>query len=391
VEGTVEHSGDEVKITAQLIRASTDTHLWAASYQRVWQDVLRLQADVARDVTQQISDQLVPVEYKAGSEPTFNPEAYDAYLKGVYFLDKANPDGARTAIRYFQEAVGKDRNFSAAYSRLADCYAFLSATSEMPSAEANTAAKEAAQKAVALDGNLDRAHTVLAWIAQWDWDWIGAETEYKRAIQLNPNSADAHMGYSYLLLTLGESERSAQEEQAANVLDPLSVHTLIGTLSNRYYRRQYDDGLIKARTAIQLYPQVSAFHVLLSNFYAAQRKDKLSAEEILTAEASGGAPLERLAALRAANKTAGPMGLRRKRIELNKKQAGKTSINAYDIAVDYAVVGDKDQALVWLEKALRAHDSKSTVIAVDPIFDSLRSDPRFVGLLRQMGLNPTHS
>jgi TolB-like protein/DNA-binding winged helix-turn-helix (wHTH) protein len=391
VEGTVEHSGDEVKITAQLIRASTDTHLWAASYARVWQDVLRLQADVARDVTQQISDQLVPVDNKAGSEATFNLEAYDAYLKGVYFLDKANPDGARTAIRYFQGAVGKDRNFAAAYSRLADCYAFLSATSEMPSAEANAAAKEAAQKAVALDGNLAQAHTVLAWIAQWDWDWTRAETEYKRAIQLNPNSADAHMGYSYLLLTLGESEKSAQEEQAADVLDPLSVQTLIGTISNLYYRRQYDDGLIRARTAIRLYPQISAFHVLLSNFYTAQRKDKLSVEEILTAEETGGAPLERLAALRAANKTAGPMGLRRKRIELNIKQAGKTSINAYDIAIDYAVAGDKDQALVWLERALQARDSKITVIAVEPIFDNLRSDPRFVGLLRQMGLNPTHS
>jgi hypothetical protein len=174
-------------------------------------------------------------------------------------------------------------------------------------------------------------------------------------------------------------------------LAPLSFQTLIGTTSNRYNRRQCDDGLIKARTAIQFYPQVSALHVLLSNFYAAQRKDKLSAEEILTAEEIGGAPPERLAALRAANKTAGPMGLRRKRIELNKKQAGKTSINAYDIAIDYAVVGDKDQALIWLERALQARDSKITVIAVDPIFDNLRSDPRFVGLLRQMGLNPTHS
>jgi adenylate cyclase len=194
-----------------------------------------------------------------------------------------------------------------------------------------------------------------------------------------------------LLLTLGESEKSAQEEQAADVLDPLSVQTLIGTISNLYYRRQYDDGLIRARTAIRLYPQISAFHVLLSNFYTAQRKDKLSVEEILTAEETGGAPLERLAALRAANKTAGPMGLRRKRIELNIKQAGKTSINAYDIAIDYAVAGDKDQALVWLERALQARDSKITVIAVEPIFDNLRSDPRFVGLLRQMGLNPTHS
>jgi nucleotide-binding universal stress UspA family protein len=149
VEGTVARSGEEIKITAQLIRASTDSHLWAASYARVRQDVLRLQAEVARDVAHQIDDQLVPIERDAGSQPTVNPEAYDAYLKGVFYSDKKSPDGARTTIRYFRASIEKDRSFAAGCSGLATCYATLSYMSEMASGEAYAAAKEAAQKAVA--------------------------------------------------------------------------------------------------------------------------------------------------------------------------------------------------------------------------------------------------
>jgi len=210
------------------------------------------------------------------------------------------------------------------------------------------------------------------------------------AIQLNPNSTNAHIGYSHLLMILGRSEESAREERAANVLDPFSLDTLIVSITNYYHRRQYEEGLSNARTAIEFYPRVFMFHVLLSNFYAAQGNDELSAKEILLAEESGGASPERLAALRAALESAGPMGLRRKRIELNKKLAGPQPINAYDIAIDCAVVRDNDQALVWLEKALQVRDSKIALIAVEPIFDSLRSAPRFASLLRQMGLNPTH-
>src|SRR6266568_226055 len=331
------------------------------------------------------------VKITAGSKPTINPEAYEAYLKGVYFLDKQSSDGVRTAIRYFQGAVEKDHNFAAAYSRLASCYAFLSGMSEIPYGEAYARGKEAAQKAAALDDNLDRAHTALAWIAVLDWDWPRAENEYKRAIQINPNSANAHVGYFYLLLILGKLEESTQEEQAAKVLDPLSLDTLMMSISNSYYRRQYDDGLIKARSAIERYPQVSVFHVLLSNFYAAQGKEKPAAKEILLAEETSGASPERLAALRGALQAVGPKGLRRKRIELNEKLAGKQFMNAYDIAIDSAVVGDSEQAIGWLEKALQARDSKIPLIAVEPVFDRLRSDPRFADLLRQMRLQRTHS
>ncbi len=392
VEGTVASNGDDVKITAQLVRASTDTHVWAASYAGVQQDVLRLQAEVVREVTHHISGQLVPVDNTAESRPAVNPEAYDAYLKGLFYWNKESPAEVRTAIRYFQQAIEKDPNFAAAYSRLASSYASLAFMSEMPSSDAYAAAKQAADKAVALDDNLDHVHTALAWIALADWNWTRAETEYKRAIQLNPNSVNAHIGYFYFFLVWGKSDEAAREERAAVASDPLSIHTLSVSLSSAYHRRQYDEGLAKARTAIELYPQVSVFHVLLSNFYAAKGEDELSAKEILLAEEASGAPPERLAALRAANAIAGSKGLRRKRIELNKKVAANQSMNAYDIAIDCAAVGDSQQSIVWLERAFRAHDPKISLIGVEPIFDNIRSDPRFVSLLHQMGLkNQAHA
>jgi TolB-like protein/tetratricopeptide (TPR) repeat protein len=392
IEGSVLRVGDQIRVSVRLIRADTDEHLWSATYDRELQDVLALQSDVTQGIARNIEVAVNGEQRRSSDAPrTVAPEVYEAYLKGVHFLNKQNPDGTRTAIGYFQGAVEKDHTFAPAYSALAACYVSLSVMSEIPSQEAYARGKEAAQKAVALDDNLDQAHSALAWIAMMDWDWTKAETEYRRAIQIDPNSANAHTGLFFLLLILGRSEESAQEERAAEVLDPLSLHTLATAIYSSYYRRQYDEGIGKARSAIELYPQVPAFHVLLSNFYAAQGQDKPSAEEILLAEETGGASPERLTALRAALDAVGPMGLRRKRIELNEKLAGKQSINAYDIAIDYVAVGDGDRAMGWLEKALRARDSKVHLIAVEPVFDSLRSDPRFVSLLRQMGLQRTSS
>jgi len=393
VEGTVARSNDQVRITAQLIYAPTDSHLWSASFTGSMRDVLELEDKVAGDIANQISDNLRETERDGLRKPrTTNPEAYDAYLKGVYSLNKQTPDDVRAAIRYFQDAIEKDEAFAMAYARLSFAYSLLSISSEMSSAETYKPAKLAAQKAVALDDNLDQAHTALAYVAAYyEWDWAGAEAEYKRTIQLNPNSAAAHMSYSNLLQILGRSRESLEEEHAAKLLDPLSADTFVTSLINLYYRRQYDKGLVQGREALALYPGISMSHVILSNFYAAQGQDKQSAEEILLGEESGGATPERVAALKRANEVGGLKGLRRKRIELNKKAAGKESSNSYDIAIDCAAVGDTDDALVWLERAFQVRDAKLPLIGVEPIFDGLRSNPRFIHLLRQLGLQRSQS
>jgi TolB-like protein/DNA-binding winged helix-turn-helix (wHTH) protein len=393
VEGTVARSKDQVKISAQLIYAPTDGHLWSASFSGSTRDVLELEDKVAVDVTAQIRDNLNLHERDGLRKSwTTNPEAYDAYLRGVYASNKQTPDDMRMAIRYFKEAIEKDQDFAVAYARLSFAYSLLSTLSEMSSAETYQPAKLAAQKAVALDDSLDQAHTALAYVhVYYEWDWGGAEAEYKRTLQLNPNSAAAHMGYSSMLLILGRSDESLEEEHAAKTLDPLSAHTLAFSAMNSYFRREYDKGLAQAREAQSLYPGISAFHTYLSNFYAAQGRDKQSAEEILLNEELGGATPERVAALKAANEFSGTRGLRLKRIELNKKAVGKESSNAYDIAIDCAAVGNTDEALFWLERAFQVRDAKIVLIGVEPIFDGLRSNPRFTRLLSQIGLRSSQS
>jgi TolB-like protein/DNA-binding winged helix-turn-helix (wHTH) protein len=393
VEGTVARSKDQVKISAQLIYAPSDSHLWSASFSGSTRDVLELEDKVAADITTQIRNNLNLPERDGQRKPwTTNPEAYDAYLRGVYLLNKQTPDDVKMAIRYFQQAIAKDPAFAAAYARLSFSYSLLSTSSAMSSAETYKPAKLAAQKAVALDDNLDQAHTALANVASYyEWDWSGAEAEFKRTIQLNPNSTVGHIAYSNLLQILGRSRESLEEERAARMLDPFSVTTLAVSVINSYHRRQYDGGLVQGREALALYPGISVFHVYLSNLYAAQGQDKLSAAEILLGEESRGATPERVAALKVANESAGLRGLRLKRIELNKKAAGKESSNAYDIAIDCAAVGHTDEALFWLERAFQVRDAKIVLIGVEPIFDGLRSNRRFTRLLSQIGLQSSQS
>jgi TolB-like protein/DNA-binding winged helix-turn-helix (wHTH) protein len=392
VEGTVARSNDQVRITAQLIYAPRDSHLWSASFTGSMRDVLELEDKVAGDIANQIGDNLGQRERDGLRKPrTTNLEAYDAYLKGVYSLNKQTPDDVSAAIRYFREAIEKDQEFAMAYARLSLSYEALSQTSEMPSAETYKPAKLAAQKAVALDDNLDQAHEVVAGIAAYyEWDWDKAEAEYKRAIQLNPNSATAHIAYSYLLQILGRSRESLEEERASKILDPVSLNALSISATNSYFRRQYDEGIVQARAAVALYP-ISNFHVLLSNFYTAKGQDQQSAKEILLAEESGGTTEEWMAALKKANEVGGLKGLRRKRIELNKKAARMAPSHAYDIAIDCAAVGDTEEALVWLERAFQARDIKVYLVGVEPIFDGLRSNPRFIHLVRQLGLQRSQS
>jgi len=386
VEGTVGRNGNEVKITAQLIRAATDTHVWAASYARVHQDVLRLQAEVAEEITRQISNRLTTVERTGSSKPSMVvPEAYEAYLKGLYFSNRLTPNDLRTGLDYYQAAIGKAPNYAAAYAGLARTYMALSALGEMSGSEANARARQAAEKAVALDENLVEAHDALGAIAQlYDWDWNKAQREYRRAIDLNPNYASPHLGYSALLLTLGKPKESAEEVRKAKELDPLSLSTYSTGVFHLYVAREYDEALLEARRGLELYPDAPLLHDLLSGIYAQTEQPRLAAEEALKAEESWGASQERLVALRRAYEASGAEGFWRQRVELNKKVAGHQYLNAFDIANDYALLGDRSETLDWLERAYRVRDLRFPYVRFIPCFDSVRSDPRFQDLVRGM-------
>jgi len=388
VEGSVVRSGNKVRITTQLIDARRDVHLWAQSYERQVDDILDVQDSIALDIAAEIGAKLTSQDQArmAVSRP-IDSETHELYLKGIYFNDKETPDDVRMATDYFRKALERDHDYAAAYAGLAHCYTFLSAVNEMPTAEGFVHAKEAAEKAVALDDKLDDAHVEMAYIAmEHEWDWRKAESEFQRALALNPNSARAHGGLSYLLMILGRPQESIQEIRAARALDPLSLSTLDAAVVNPYFRRQYDEALIQTHAALELYPNTPLLHVVLSNIFVHQGRYQLAGEETLRAEEFWGAPPQRIADLKAANEGSGLKGLWRKRIELNKKLMGTPSFSAFDIASDCAAVGDKDQALHWLEEAYRVRDTQLTAVGLDPVFDTLRSDPRFIKLANRIGI-----
>jgi TolB-like protein/DNA-binding winged helix-turn-helix (wHTH) protein len=388
VEGSMVRSGNKVRITTQLIDARRDVHLWAQSYERQVDDILDVQDSIALDIAAEIGAKLTPQDQvrMAVSRP-IDSETHELYLKGIYFNDKETPDDVRMATDYFRKAIEKDHDYAAAYAGLAHCYIFLSAVNEMPTSEGFVRAKEAAEKAVALDDKLDDAHVEMAYIAmEREWDWRKAEREFERALALNPNSARAHAGLSYLLLILGRPQESIKEIRAARALDPLSLSTLDAAVTNPYFRRQYDEALVQTHAALELYPNAPLLHVVLSNIFVQQGRYQLAGQETLRAEEFWGAPPRRIADLKAADEGSGLKGLWRKRIELNKKLTGTPSFSPFDIASDCAAVGDKDQALHWLEEAYRVRDTQLTAVGLDPVFDTLRSDPRFIELANRIGI-----
>jgi TolB-like protein/DNA-binding winged helix-turn-helix (wHTH) protein/Tfp pilus assembly protein PilF len=259
VEGTVHRSGNRVRITAQLVEAPTDNHLWAERYDADIRDVLKLQDEVASAIVDQIRVRLTPQERALlSSSQVVDPEAHEAYLKGVYLWNERSPEGLQKAIEYFNQAIQKDQNYALAYAGLADVYGVLSDHDVSPPREAYPKAKAAALKALAIDDTLSEAHTCMAWIEEgYDWDGPRAEKEFQRAIELNPNYAVAHYRYSRLLYDQGRLDESVREAKRAVELDPVGVGTNSNLGDVYFYARRYNEAIQQHRNAADLHPGAS--------------------------------------------------------------------------------------------------------------------------------------
>src|SRR5207245_2953514 len=258
VEGTVLRSGEQVRITAQLIQASADKHLWAESYEGDLRDTLALQKKVARAIAEQIRINLTPQEQAVlKNVKVVNPEAYEAYLKGRYFWNKRTADGLKKAIDYFNQAIEKDPNYAQAYTGLADSYALLGDWEYgiLAPKEAFPRAKAAATKALELDNTLGEAHTSLAFsLDLFDWDWASAEREFRRAIELNPGYATGHHWYAWHLSLLGRNGEAIAEMRRAEDLDPLSLIINADLAELLLIAHFYDDSIQQSRKTIELDP-----------------------------------------------------------------------------------------------------------------------------------------
>jgi TolB-like protein/Tfp pilus assembly protein PilF len=351
LEGAVQRSGGRVAITAQLIQASTDRHLWAKSYEREMSDVLALEREVAQNVAEEVGVKLGSSQqaYVAGAR-TVNPESHEDYLLGLHYLRSGTREGTQKAVEYFQEAVAKDPKDARSYARLAEAYRGLSSLYMAP-LEAMPKAKAAAVRALELDETLAESHASLGVAKLFhDWDWPGAEKEFRRALELNPSLVEAHLGEATYLASLGRFDDALAEDKLALSLDPASTRARVASLTHSYLARRFDRTIEECRKTIELAPNVGTPHATLGMVLSYEDR---SAEAIV--EAQNGARLSgspsHLAMLgyvyaRAKNRTEA-----RKVIELLAEESKKRYVCSFDVAGIYVGLGEPDQGMQWLEKA----------------------------------------
>ena len=389
IEGSVQRSGDRVRITAQLIHASTDTHLWAESYERDLRDVLALQDEVANAIAADVKIKLTQQERASlTSTRPINPEAYEAYLKGRYYWSKRTGEGEQKGLEYFQQAVSLDPVYALAYAGVADSYIVLGAHRHLPVKEAFPKARDAAMRALNLDETLAEAHTSLGTIKTfYDWDWQGSEREFRRALDLNPNYATAHHWYSHYLAAVGRLDEAVSEIKRARELDPFGVTVNVWLAETLYYSHQYDQAIEQYGKTLELYPELAGdLHANIGDCYAQKRMFAEAVAEwqkalTLAGDAKVAANLEK------AYLSSGYSGYLGKRLDLLKESAQTEPVSPLNFAYAYALLGDKDRVLEWLEKAYEERDPWLYVKA-EPRLDNFRSDPRFMDLLRRLGLPP---
>jgi TolB-like protein/DNA-binding winged helix-turn-helix (wHTH) protein/Tfp pilus assembly protein PilF len=389
VEGSITRSQNRVRITAQLIEAPSDRHLWAKSYERDLKDILTLQDEVARDIAEEIRIQVTPQEkMRLATARPVNLEAHESYLKGRYYLNKRTEEGFGRAIEYFSEAIQKDPNYALGHSGLADSYVLLGEYSLTPAKEAFTKAREASAKALELDDSLAEAHNALAAVKEdYDWDWLGAEREFQRAIELNPGYATAHQWYAELLSELGRHEQSLAQIKLGQQLDPFSLIINVVYADTLRTAGENDLAIEQLRKTLEIDPNFAHayFHLgmthLRNGAFAEAIADLQRATTLSpnVTDYKGGLGY----AYARANKRAAA----RKMLDELKERSKHRYVSWFYVAAIYAGLDEKDQAFACLEKAYAQREQGFVVMNREPMFDPLRSDPRFADLLRRIGLS----
>lgn len=381
VEGSVMRSGQRVRVTAQLIDASTDRHLWAHSYERDLRDVLTLQAEVAGAIVNEVNGKLTPQQRTRVTTPRpANPEAYVAYLKSRYFLhNQRSEEGARKSLEYSLQAVRMDPDWALAYSGLAHSYVSAALLDTLPPKGAMPEAKSAAQKALQLDPDIAEAHVALANVlTMFDFNYASGEREFKRAIELSPSSSDAHRAYASYLANVGRADEAISEVTLARQLDPMSFWVSRDVGRVLYESGRYDEALKALQEASEMNPNSQVLYNWLSWTYDKKGMIPESIETDLKDEAANGASREMLSTLRKAFEKSGQKAYLKKKLE--------TARDTYTLAQVNARLGNRDEAFRWLEKAYDERSGWITKLKVDPELESLHSDPRFQDLLRRIGL-----
>jgi len=395
VEGTVLRSGDRVRITAQLIDGRSDQHLWADSYERDVRDVLALQNDVARDIAGEVALKLSPSQQeRLWTARRVVPEAHEAYLKGIFDASKLTPEGLQSGIGHFDDAIKVDADYAPAYAGKAEAYGWGAGLGIMPPSDALPKARVAANKALELDDTLSQAHHSLAWVDYaFDWNFKAAETEFRRAVELNANDVTAHLWYGMFLAQRGRIKESIAEMKHAEELDPRSLMVNGLSATPLLESRQYDAAIEQVNKVLLMDPSNGLGHWMLLTAY--ERKGDLARaidEREKQAALWGQSPenaAKQTAPLRKAHASSGANGYWQTLLVSMEPDLAKGHFDPYGAAVVLARAGEKSRALAALEKS---YATRSTELLYslngEPAFDSIRADPRFQNLLQQIGVQP---
>jgi TolB-like protein/DNA-binding winged helix-turn-helix (wHTH) protein/Tfp pilus assembly protein PilF len=388
VEGSVTRSGNRVRVTAQLIEARTDSHLWANEYERDLRDALTLQDEVARDIANEIRVKLTPEERTrlAAARP-IDPETNEAYLKGRYYYSKLSAEGFKEALKCYQLAVARDANYAPAYVGIGASYEGLGIWEQLAPEEAASKSRAALEKALTLDDTLGEAHAILGHIHfLWDWDWAGAEREYKRALEVGPPSSMIKIRYAIFLVSMGRKAEAIEQIKEAHVIDPVSLmsNNLFGFIY--YLSHDFDQAIDQYRKTLTLYPDAENAHLYLSRSYEQRGMYLQAFREYPREERFTGTTEAAAAAQQQVFEKSGWRGFWQKELEAALEESRREYVSSELIAEIYARLGEKDKALASLEKAYRERSHNMAFIKVEPTLGSLQPDPRFQAILRRMNL-----
>ena len=382
VEGTITRSGNRVRVTAQLIDARTDRHLWAHTYETEMGDVLALEGELAEviadEVRSKISSPRHPVPKRVRSLPA---PAQDAYLKGHYLQVTGTIEGLPAAISYFKQSIASEPN-APAYAGMASAYVTLGHMLFWPPQEAFLPAKTAAVTALELDDSLEEAHTALGNVKLlYEWDFPGAAAEFQRAMELNPSSVRTHNSYADYLSAMGRANEAIEQARQGLEVDPLSLSATMNLAWQLYMARRYEEAVAEAQKVADINPKFSSAHVCLGLAYEQQRRFPEAIEEL---QQASGFCRDRCFGL--IGQVFAMSGDRQAALETMRQLQRRAYASPWLVAVIYAQLNDKDRAFAWLEKAYEGREHDLVFAGAWPLFDNLRADPRYRDLLRRVGL-----
>jgi serine/threonine protein kinase/Tfp pilus assembly protein PilF len=389
--GRLLQRGDSLVVSAELMDILDNKQLWGEQYERKVSDLLTVQREIAAEISNSLRPKLSgPEQSRIAKRYTDNPEAYELYLKGRFYWNKRTEEGVRKALDYFQQAIDKDPNYALAYTGIADCYSLETLHIDVGSlspGEAGPKARAAAMKALQMDDSLAEAHTSLAFIKlHFDWDWPGAEAEFKRAIQLNPNVPNGHHWYSHYLMAMGRIQESLAESKQALELDPLGIILNVHLGWHYINAHQYDLAIEQIQRAIEMDPNFGLAYWYLGWAYEQEGKYGEAENALLKGKALLKDNVALAADLGHLYAVTGRKDQALKVIEELKALSNQKYVSSYGIALIYVALNEVDQAFQWLEKAYRERSDLLVYLKVDARVDKIRSDPRFKDLLKRLDL-----